>query len=78
MARGGILWDAVMLADFRRIACLTEDEDKILTALAKGWSNIKMADKLNMSDRTVSRHLESIRDKYDAVCIYSPLLPPRK
>ena len=78
MARGGILWDAVMLADFRRIACLTEDEDKILTALAKGWSNVKMADKLNMSDRTVSRHLERIWDKYDAVQIYSPLLPPRK
>lgn len=78
MARWGILWDAVMLADFRRIACLTEDEDKILTALGKGWSNAKMANKLNMSDRTVSRQLESIRDKYDAVCIYSPLLPPRK
>lgn len=78
MARGGILWDAVMLADFRKLACLTEDEDKVLAAWANGWSNVKMADKLNMSDRTVSRHLESIRDKYDAVRIYSPLLPPRK
>lgn len=78
MAKGGILWDTVMLADFRTLACLTEDEDKVLTAWAKGWSNVKMADQLGMSDRTVSRHLESIRDKYDAVQIYSPLLPPRK
>lgn len=78
MANGGILWNAVMVADFRKIACLTEDEDKVLAAWAKGWSNVKMADKLGMSDRTVSRHLESIRKKYDEVCIYSPLLPPRK
>ena len=78
MAKGGILWDTVMLMDFRTLACLTEDEDKVLTAWAKGWSNVKMADQLGMSDRTVSRHLESIRDKYDAVQIYSPLLPPRK
>lgn len=73
-----IPWDNVMLAEFRQLACLTEDEDKILTAWAKGWSNVKMADRLSMSERTVSRHLESIRQKYDAVRIYSPLLPPRK
>jgi DNA-binding NarL/FixJ family response regulator len=78
MAKGGILWDTVMLADFRCLACLTEDEDKVLTAWAKGWSNVKMADQLGMSDRTVSRHLESLREKYDAVQVYSPLLPPRK
>lgn len=78
MAKGGILWDTIMLAEFRKLACLTEDEDNVLTAWAKGWSNVKMADAFGMSDRTVSRHLESIRDKYDAVEIYSPLLPPRK
>lgn len=78
MAKGGILWDTVMLADFRKLACLTEDEDKVLTAWAKGWTNINIAYRLGMSDRTVSRHLESLRDKYDAVQIYSPLLPPRK
>ena len=73
-----ILWDQVMLADFRRLAVITEDEDMVLTALGKGWSNVKMANELNMSDRTVSRHLESIRRKYDSVQIYSPLLPARK
>lgn len=73
-----ILWDKVMLDDFRRLACLTEDEDKVLTAWAKGWSITKIANKCGMSDRTVSRNLESLREKYDAVCIYSPLLPPRK
>lgn len=78
MAKGGVLWDAVILADFRKLACLTEDEDKVVSALAKGWSNVKIGMELGMADRTVSRHLESIRKKYDAVQIYSPLLPPRK
>lgn len=73
-----IPWDNIMLADFRKLACLTEDEDAVLTAWAKGWSITKMAFKCGMSDRTVSRHLESLREKYDAVCIYSPLLPARK
>lgn len=73
-----IRWDYVMLADFRRLACLTDDEEKILAAWAAGWSNVKMADKFNMADRTVSRHLDAIRKKYDAVQIYSPLLPARK
>ncbi len=73
-----ILWDKVMLEDFRRLACLTEDEDMVLTGWAKWWSNVKIGMELGMADRTVSRHLESIRRKYDAVQIYSPLLPPRK
>lgn len=73
-----IVWDKVMLAEFRRLAILTEDEDQVLTGWAKGWSLVRIADKTGMSDRTVSRHIESLRRKYDAVWIYTPLLPKRK
>lgn len=73
-----ILWDNIMLADFRRMACLTEDEDKVLTAWAKGWSIVKISMSAGMSERTVNDVIRSIRRKYDAVQIYSPLLPARK
>lgn len=73
-----ILWDAVMLTEFNKLACLSEDEQKVLMGWAKGWSLVKIADKTGMSERTVSRHIETIRRKYDAVCIYTPLLPRRK
>lgn len=73
-----ILWDKVMLADFRRLACLTESEDEVLTAWAKGWSIVKIGMNCGMSERTVNDTIRSIRKKYDAVQIYSPLLPARK
>ena len=73
-----IPWDNVMLEDFRRLAILTEDEDRVLTGWVKGWSIVKIADRCGMCDRTVNSIIRSIRNKYDAVQIYSPLLPPRK
>lgn len=73
-----ILWDKVMLEDFRRLACLTEDEDMVLTGWAKGWSIAKVAMHCHFSERTVNGLIKSLRRKYDAVCIYSPLLPARK
>lgn len=73
-----IQWDRIMLADFRRLACLTEAEDQVLTAWAKGWSIVKIAMSCGMAERTVNDVIRSIRKKYDAVQIYSPLLPARK
>ena len=73
-----IMWDRIMLEEFRKLACITEDEDKILTAWSKGWSIVKMAMTFNIAERTVSRILDSIRAKYDAVEIFTPLLPARK
>jgi len=73
-----IQWDRIMLADFRRLACLTEAEDQVLTAWAKGWSIVKIAMNCGMAERTVNDVIRSIRKKYDAVQIYSPLLPARK
>ena len=73
-----ILWDKVMLEDFRRLACLTDDEDRVLTGWASGWSIVKIADRCGMCDRTVNSVIRSLRQKYDSVRKYSPLLPPRK
>ena len=73
-----LCWDQIMLAEFRRLAILTEDEDKVLSGWAREWSIAKIANHYGMSERTVSRHLDSLRAKYDAVQPYSPLLPTRK
>lgn len=67
-----------MLEEFRKLAILTKDEDDVLSGWACGRSLTYIALTCGMSERTVSRHLEAIREKYDAVQIYSPLLPPRK
>jgi len=73
-----LVWDNIMLAEFRKLAILTEDEDKVLSWWAKNKSIAYIGMTLGMADRTVSRCLESLREKYDAVRIYSPLLPERR
>lgn len=72
-----VVWDRIMLAEFRRMAILTEDEDNILSAWACGKSIPYMAMMYSMSERTVCRILDVLREKYDAVEIYTPLLPAR-
>ena len=72
-----LVWDQIMLAEFRKLSCLTEDEDKVLSGWACNRSIAYIAINCGMSERTVSRNLESLREKYDAVRIYSPLLPAR-
>ncbi len=45
---------------------LTEREKEILHYLALGWRNTQIADKLNISERTVRYHLRNIYDKVGA------------
>lgn len=73
-----LVWDRIMVAEFRKLAILTEDEDNILSAWACNKSIPYMGMMYSMSERTVSRILDSLREKYDAVQIYSPLLPERR
>ncbi len=42
---------------------LTEREEEVLTHLVKGWTNLKMARELGVSERTVRFHLSNIYDK---------------
>lgn len=77
MARD-LIWNNVMVTEFRKLAILTEDEDNVLRGWSKNKSIVEIALTYGMSERTVSRHLDSIRRKYDDVQIYTPLLPTRK
>ncbi|MEZ4865799.1 MAG: response regulator transcription factor [Caldilineaceae bacterium] len=42
---------------------LTEREEEVLPLLAEGWSNSRIAEHLNVSERTVRFHLTNIYDK---------------
>ena len=77
MARD-LIWNKIMLAEFRKLAILTEDEDKVLSGWSCHKSIVDIALTVGMSERTVSRHLEHIRGKYDEVQKFTPLLPPRR
>lgn len=46
-------------------AGLTEREVEILSLVAKGWSNARIAERLSRSPRTVEHHLEAILAKLD-------------
>ena len=35
-----LVWDNIMLAEFRKLAILTEDEDKVLDCWANSYSTV--------------------------------------
>lgn len=72
-----LVWDQIMLSEFRSLACLSEDESKILDLWSLDKSVVQMAFALNVSPRTVDRILSRLRVKYDHVEPYTPLLPQR-
>ena len=72
-----IVWDNIMLTEFRSLARLSPDEEKVLQYWADEKSVVEMSFALNVSTRTVDRIRDRIRFKYDAVQIYTPLLPKR-
>lgn len=45
---------------------LTSKEQQILALLARGLSNLQIAEQLNISNKTVSTHKKSIMDKTGA------------
>lgn len=74
-----IRWNRIALAEFRSLVCLTADEEAVLQDWASGNTDIAYtATRLHVSTRKVDALRESIREKYDAVQVYTPLLPPRK
>lgn len=77
MARD-LTWNKIMLNEFRKLAILTEDEDKVLSGWSRNKSIVEIALTYGMTERTVSRHLERIRGKYDEVQKFTPLLPARR
>lgn len=71
-------WNAVILAEFERLACLTDEEKDVLETRVKGWSIIKQALKLDMSKSKVEYITKRLKQKYDLVQPYSDILPKRK
>lgn len=72
-----IPWNKIALAEFRSLACLSPEEDAVLQDWADGKSTVYTSMHRNISTRQIERFRNQIRRKYDAVQIYTPLLPPR-
>lgn len=72
-----IQWNKIALAEFRSLACLSDEEDIVLHDWANGKSTVHTSMHHNISLRQVERYRNQIRSKYDAVQIYTPLLPER-
>lgn len=67
-----------MLAEFRSLARLSPEEDKVLQDWADNKSVVQTHFARNISTRTVDRIRNQIRVKYDAVQPFTPLLPKRR
>ena len=72
-----IQWNRIMLREFESLACLSEDEKAVLHAWAHGKSIVATAMSCHMGETKVKDIRRMIREKYDAVQIYTPLLPER-
>lgn len=73
-----IPWNKIALAEFRSLACLTAEEDAVLQDWADGKSVVSTSMTRSISTRQVDKLRNQIRRKYDAVQIYTPLLPKRQ
>ena len=74
----GVMFNREILREFKEIAFLTEDEEKILKASLAGWSRVQQSLKLGMSLSAIDRKIKSINTKYDDAQRYSKTMPPRK
>jgi DNA-binding NarL/FixJ family response regulator len=50
----------------RRLADLTQREQEVLTAIATGWTNSEIAERLHLAESTVKSHISRILPKIDA------------
>ena len=72
-----IVWNNIMLKEFESLACLNDDETVVLHDMARGKSITSTAMRHHMSERKVKYIRKSLRQKYDDIQIYTPLLPER-
>ena len=72
-----IRWNKIMLREFESLACLTDDEKEVLQDWAHGKSVVSSAMRLHMGETKVKDIRKVLREKYDDVQPYTPLLPKR-
>lgn len=72
-----IQWNKIMLREFETLACLSDEESEVLHDWAHGKSIVATAMRCHMGDTKVKDIRKTLREKYDAVQIYTPLLPAR-
>ena len=72
-----IQWNRIMLREFESLACLSEEETEVLHDWAYGKSVVHTAMRYHMGETKVKDIRKTLREKYDAVQIYTPLLPAR-
>ena len=72
-----IQWNTIMLREFEYLACLSDEEKEVLHDWAHGKSVVHTAMRCHMGETKVKDIRKTLREKYDAVQIYSPLLPER-
>lgn len=73
-----IRWNRIILDDFIFNAILSRDELDVLHDWANGESTTYTATRRNMSVAKVDKLRQQIRQKYDDVQPFSPILPERK
>jgi hypothetical protein len=66
-----------MVREFEYLACLSEEERIVLYDWAFGKSITQTGMNHSMCDTKVKDIRRTLREKYDAVEIYTPLLPKR-
>jgi len=74
----GLVWSAIAVNEFLSLANLTEDEKTVFLARIKGRSRVWIATEYHWSLSTVDRTIKRLREKYDAVEPFTPLLQRRR
>ena len=72
-----IQWNKIMLMEFESLTCLSDEEKEVLHDWAYGKSVVHTAMRCHMGETKVKDIRKALREKYDAVQIYTPLLPAR-
>ena len=72
-----IPWNRIMMREFESLACLSEDEKIVLHDWVNGKSITATTMDHHMGATKVKDIRKTLREKYDAVQIYTPLLPKR-
>ena len=71
-------WNKYIVERFVELAMLTKDEEMILRTRVAGWSRVKQSMERGMSLSTVDRIIARLKQKYDGIQKFDPLLPPRE